>query len=128
MSNSSQETGALLTYILGKRPSETLLGRYGDALEAMDGNSAIGLSRFFIRWPMFLRLVDPPFSARTPRQRMLRKRLNAALIICETSPEGTHRLRQRPGESRAGVLLMLLGSLTLDALSMVPRLIIWRLW
>ena len=128
LSNSQQETKALLTYILAKSPSSDLLARYTQALEFVDGNAAIGLNKIFIRWPVLLRLVDPPFSARTSRQKVLRKRLNAALIICETSFEGTHRLRQRTGENRWRVLLGLFGSLSADALSMPARLIIWRLW
>jgi hypothetical protein len=128
MSIHDRESEAILCYILAAKPSPTLLKRYILAIKTIDDKKPVGLYAFTLSWPSFLRLFDPPFPARSPRQTRFQKRLNAALTLCETSIEGVHRLRQQPGETRAGILLRLFGALLVDGLTMPLRLVVWKFW
>ena len=128
MSTLDREAEVILCYILATNPSPVLLKRYISALQKIGDDSPVGLHAFILSWPSFLRLFDPPFSARGPRQSKFRKRLNIALTLCETSIEGVHRLRQQSDETRVSILLNLFGALLVDALPLPLRLVIWRLW
>jgi hypothetical protein len=127
MDAAEQESVALLTYVLGRRPSAALKDRYRRAI-AQQSAAPIGLPNIVTRWPALLRMLEPLGGPRTGRRAVLKSRLNIAMTLVETSTEGVDRLRRPLAANRIAVLLRLLGALTLDALMLPARLVSPLLW
>jgi hypothetical protein len=118
-----REAEILLTYILGHPPNAALKERYRRATYAQPGTGTLELHYLAQRWPALLRFFEPFGKARTAHQVELRRRLNLAMTLLETSSMGVGRVRRHPGACRSEVTLRFIGSLAVDILSLPIRLL-----
>ena len=83
-----QEAAVLLNYLLKRPPPSSLVRRYAKALERAGKTRPIIHSRWMIRWPILLTLLDNPGVLHKPGGQELSWRLQVALGIAEASPLG----------------------------------------
>lgn len=83
-----REAAALLGYLLKRPPQRNLVIRYTRALEHAGRTCPILHSRWLMRWPMLLALLDDAGILGKPDGQELAWRLQVALGIAEASPQG----------------------------------------
>ena len=83
---------ALLTYILKEKPSSVLVRRYVRMVEKLRKGSSLNISKWLLKWPTNLTLLDNP---RAPSSQFMKEfiwRVDAATVVAEASPQGAKRL------------------------------------
>lgn len=113
------EARTLLHYILGHPPSEALILRYIRAQPS--GQSCLELPKLAHKFPSLVRLFEAPIKPRTVMQRLLRRRLDLALVLCEVSTQGKSLLWRQESETRSSIIAQFIGSVLFDALTMPIR-------
>ena len=121
-----RETKAMLAYLLGHAPSDTLLERSMKALGQSD-REPIGLPAFAVTSPRWMALIEPVGRPGSARQSTLRRRLNICLILAEASTEGVDVLRRRSGSSPPMAVIKLVTVLVVDAFLLPARMVFSRL-
>ena len=80
----------ILSYILGKTPKTNLIERYCRAVLTKTGNPVAILFPGLIRkFPFLLCLIEPVGQKKTPILTAFKDRLNIAMVLVDTSIEGT---------------------------------------
>lgn len=109
----------LLQYVLGNKPSRSLLLRYVKAVRLMQHTSGpLGLPTIVIAYPALLRLIEP-FNTNHP----LAKRLALATTLSEASSDGAKAFLISMKHGRALHLLYLTFSLIVDIFAMPIRIL-----
>lgn len=113
------EGNALLHYVLGRKPSCSLLLRYVKAIRLLrHDNEPIGLPPFVIAYPALMRFIEP-FNTNHP----LAKRLALALALAEASPDGAQSFLPAVKLGKAAQFLRLGVYLVIDVSAMPVRLL-----
>lgn len=86
-----REACTLLTYIMRVKPNSSLLRRYVRVIESFKGQCAVRLPKIVSQWPVFLGLMDGTKYINEEFRDELNWRLNAALLIAESCPQGSKR-------------------------------------
>jgi nucleoside-diphosphate-sugar epimerase len=114
------EGNVLLRYVLGKKPSCSLLLRYVKAIRLMHhDNEPFGLPPFVIAYPALLRFIEP-FNTEHP----LAKRLALATALSEASSDGAQAFLTAMKPGKTVQLLRLTISLVIDICVKLVRLLL----
>jgi len=116
----AREGRALLRYAGGFAPGVGSTARYVRAVERFESGRPLGLSRALLRFPG-LAEARPPVPAAL-RDDALERRLDAAVVLAEATPQGGARFLPPRGASRPAVLLALAGAAVLDVARRVAQL------
>jgi len=101
-----QEGRALLTYVLKKPPSSTVLRRYVHVAEQMRAGRVLALPKLFLSYPIFLSLLDESVWPDKTMGEEFSWRLDAATMLAEANPFGAYRFLGLP--RKHGILSSLL--------------------
>ncbi|BBP58648.1 sugar nucleotide-binding protein [Pseudomonas sp. St316] len=112
-----QEAAILLNYLLKRPPQRSLVSRYARALERAGKTRAILHSRWMMRWPILLALLDNPGVLHKPDGQELSWRLQVALGIAEASPQGAQVFLGAQQPRRLVATLVALGLTSVKALA-----------
>lgn len=116
------EGDILLTYILGFRPSKKLIMRYSDAISISMENPRVLIFNYILKkFPRLLCLIDPLFKPKDELMKSFQNRLNVALVIVDTSTEGTRSFYNIEGKNKIKLIFRLLGKLVIELLIMPVR-------
>ncbi len=86
-----REGHALLTYVLKESPGSAVLRRYVRVVERMRGGRALELPKFFLRFPIYLSLLDESAWVDETVGVEFSWRLDAATVLAEATPFGAYR-------------------------------------
>ena len=86
-----QEGYALLSYLLKKPPTSSLLRRYVRAVQSLAGDVPIDLPKLFLRVPSLLALLDGFEFASKRQEAEFLWRLDAATVLAEATTYGAYR-------------------------------------
>lgn len=114
------EGNTLLCYVLGKKPSRSLLLRYVKAIRLLRHDiEPVGLPPLVIAYPVLMRFIEP-FNADHP----LAKRLALASALAEASLDGAQSFFPVVKPGKTVQLLRLGASLVIDICAMPVRLLL----
>lgn len=120
------EAVTLLTFVLGRRPTPTLVDRYVQAIERISDGAPMQLPWVARRCPSALALFQPIGKARSARHAVLVERLDATLALCETTPEGASRFCNDGSAGRMRILAAFAAALCIEALLLPFRILMTR--
>lgn len=121
-----REAKTLLSYVLRAQPQTALLRRYVRAAEIQDDTKPLPLPLTVHRFPALLGLLEGKWAMGPGFWAVLKRRLNAALLIAEASPQGSSRfLALGRDVSALRDLKVMASALTLEILRRGAQLVLY---
>ena len=110
-----EEGRIILKYLIGGDPSEILINRYCDAIKTkFKKPKVIIFNKVFQKFPRLLCLIEPVSQPKSEILQSFKQRLDAALVILDTSSEGTRLFYNIDGENRFRLFFILVYKILIE--------------
>ena len=99
----------LLSYILGRSPTPSLIERYCRAIRVKTKHpTVINFPAIYKIFPSLLYLIEPFRNSETPIINIFKKKINIAMVLVDTSVEGTYLFYNFEYNNRFKLILKML--------------------
>jgi hypothetical protein len=95
-----EEGWAFSVYVLNKKPNFFLLKRYLQYINRKSANTALKLPRIFIKYPIFLSLINSSSFEKKEKWEEFEHRLNIITWLSEASHKNNKKFRGQPYQKR----------------------------